>query len=574
MNLLISNFRRISRAELSPAAITLLGGPNGSGKTSVLQAIAAVTTGLPPMIELKKNESGMLVHTGQGRGEIKLESPTGSASVTYPDAKRATDGAPVEISAMAAGLKSFITMTVPERVQYINDLMHNEPRQEELETILGKTGIQAAVVARIWQTINAQGWDAAWKLSKESGSKLKGGWEEITGDRYGSQIAASWMPAEWETDLEAATETQLTAELAHERSWLEAAISDSAVNSAEIARLQKATEMLPKLQAEYDEIKKTLEALFKNESDLLHVLRDIPALGQQNNAVCPHCNNTVVISGNKLLKPGAKSAKDAAANAEKIKLAEESLASVKQEILRVNTELGHKKAAVDAANKAAQMLAGIRGTDKKPGATAAAPSAHGSIEDCRARVKRAENRLAAWARRANAASKHEAITKNQQIIDILAPDGLRLQRLKQALAAINKQLAAIAAATGWLPAEIEDDMSISYGEYQYILLSKSTQYRVQISLQAAFALLDQSVMLLVDGADILDSAGRNGLFKMLAGITAREYPRAGTAPSAATAGFQTAIVAMTIDKQEKMPAIEKLGGCAYWIENGTAKKIK
>jgi hypothetical protein len=98
-------------------------------------------------------------------------------------------------------------------------------------------------------------------------------------------------------------------------------------------------------------------------------------------------------------------------------------------------------------------------------------------------------------------------------------------------------------------------MSISYGDYQYILLSKSTQYRVRISLQAAFTMLDGSQILLIDGADILDSAGRNGLFKMLTGLQSM------------------AVVAMTIDKQEKIPAIEKLGGCAYWIENGTAVKI-
>jgi phage host-nuclease inhibitor protein Gam len=289
----------------------------------------------------------------------------------------------------------------------------------------------------------------------------------------------------------------------------------------------------------------------------------MPTANQQATIPCPHCNQPVVISGNKLLKPGTASAKDAVAQAEKIKAAEESLASVKQEILRVNTELGHKKAAVDAANKAAGMLAGLQAGTKKP-ATAAATTDHGSTEDCRARVARSENRLAAWSRRANAASKHDAIGKNQQIIDILAPDGLRLSHLKQSLAIINTKLASIAAITGWLPVEIEDDMSISYGDYQYVLLSKSTQYRVRISLQATFVLLDGSPMLLIDGADILDSAGRNGLFKMLAQLPA----------TAAAMGFQSSVVAMTIDKQEKIPAIEKLGGCAYWVENGSVIKVR
>lgn len=559
MKLSISNFRRISSASISPAGITLLAGPNGSGKTSILQAIAAVTTGaVIPMDELKKNESGFLIHTGTGRGEIQMDSLTGTATVVYPAAIRATDGAPLEITRMAAGLDSFIDLSAQERVQYINQLMHSEPGKQEVEDILAKIGIQPAIIARLWQTIDAQGWDAAHKQAKESGSKLKGGWEEITGDRYGSEKAATWLPVEWETDLEAATEATLTAELAHERQWLEAAISDNAVNAAEIARLQKATENLPKLTEEYNDIKTQLDALFNNENDLRHALRDIPAATQQATVPCPHCKQPVIISGNKLLKPGTVSANDAAEQAEKIKSTEESLAAVKQEIVRVNTELGHKKAAVDAANKAAGMLAGLQAGTKNPAATAA-PTAHGSVDDCRARVKRAENRLAAWAKRQNAASKHEAISKNQQIIDILAPSGLRQQRLKESLAIINTKLASIAAATGWLPVEIEDDMSISYGDYQYILLSKSTQYRVRVSLQAAFTMLDGSQILLIDGADILDSAGRNGLFKMLTGLQSMAI---------------MAIVAMTIDKQDKIPAIEKLGGCAYWIENGTATKAR
>jgi hypothetical protein len=31
---------------------------------------------------------------------------------------------------------------------------------------------------------------------------------------------------------------------------------------------------------------------------------------------------------------------------------------------------------------------------------------------------------------------------------------------------------------------------------------------------------------------------------------------------------------MTISKQDAIPAIDKIGGIAYWIENGTAQKIR
>jgi hypothetical protein len=553
MKISIKNFRRIQEAVIDTSKITLIAGRNGEGKTSTIQAIAAALAGnTVPVPGLKKQDSGVLVHTGFAAAEIIADNQIGTASVSYPGAKRATEGCPCEISAVAAGLTSFVDLSLADRSKFINELMHTEPSREELFDEIAKAipGTKEGAADRIWQTIIAQGWDAAWKHARETGSKHKGAWEEITGDRYGSQKAETWVPPEWQTDLQDATEQSLTEAINHERQWLEAAISDQAVNAAEIERLRKAADMAPTLKQEIDDLVKTSEALTINDSDLQAALNALPPVaGQQKTQPCPHCSQPLVVSGGQLFKPAAAADPNQAENNKRRKETEAARQSVAEAIKRASDEIAKKRAQLDAANNATEKI-------KRFSAKPAATKDHPAVEDCRTRVKSAEDRLAAWTKQRNAAARHVSITKNQIIINILAPEGLRMARLKYALTEINKQLAAITAATGWERVEIEDDLSVSFGDYQYTLHSQSRQYLIRISLQMAFTIIDQSQVVLIDGADILDSPRRNGLFKMLTGFPG------------------SAIVAMTISKATDIPPIEKLGGVAYWLENGTAQKVR
>jgi hypothetical protein len=313
-----------------------------------------------------------------------------------------------------------------------------------------------------------------------------------------------------------------------------------------------AAESVTGFQKSYDDTKTELDALFTNEHDLQKALRELPSSEQPRSVACPHCNGSLEVRGNEVFKAKTYTAEELSARTVAFKDAQDSLQRVKVEITRVNTRLGLDKAKLDAAKNAAKKLADIK---SKP-APAAGSETKPAVDDCRTRVTHAENRLSAWTRWKNASIKHIGIVKNQKIIDILAPDGLRLSRLKYALTEINKKLVEVATATGWTPVEIEDDLSISFGDYQYMLQSMSMQYRIRISLQIAFTIIDQSQLVLIDGADILDSTGRNGLFKMLTGFPGKS------------------IIAMTISKQDAIPAIDKIGGIAYWIENGTAQKIR
>jgi hypothetical protein len=86
------------------------------------------------------------------------------------------------------------------------------------------------------------------------------------------------------------------------------------------------------------------------------------------------------------------------------------------------------------------------------------------------------------------------------------------------------------------------------------LLSGSSRYRMAATLQVAMAIEDDSDAVLFDAADILDSAGRNGLIKL------------------AQAADLPVLVCMTM-RQEQVPDLAKIGGASYWLNDGEAVKI-
>ena len=107
---------------------------------------------------------------------------------------------------------------------------------------------------------------------------------------------------------------------------------------------------------------------------------------------------------------------------------------------------------------------------------------------------------------------------------------------------------------------IDDQMAIRYGGRHYTLLSGAERYRVDAVLKIVMAMAENATCAVFDGADVLDSEGRNGLFKLLNHI-AKETGIA-------------SIVGMTANKPETLPNLGKHGmGHTYWLENGMVKLI-
>ena len=160
------------------------------------------------------------------------------------------------------------------------------------------------------------------------------------------------------------------------------------------------------------------------------------------------------------------------------------------------------------------------------------------------------------AKKDEAAKHHLAIISNNQIIDVLAPDGIRRQVLASKLSNINERLQMMADVSGWAPVKISDSLTIDVGKLPYWLLSESEKFRVRVMLQVVVADLDHSSLLVIDAADILDKGGRNGLFALL-NMTG-----------------MYALVCMTMESPQEVPNLKAAGfGLSYWIGDAVAAQI-
>jgi hypothetical protein len=549
MKIKIDNFRGIEAAEISVAPVTLVAGRNGAGKTSVCQAVAAALAGeIIPIEDLTKAHAGRLVRGGAPVGTISATGDTWTADVVYPEATRSTTGNPPQVSAHAAGTVSIVDAPKKERAKILTEILRAEPDRHALAAAL--VGMPENLIERIWQTIQAQSWDAAYAHARETGTRTKGGWEAVTGERYGSQKAAAWVPAAWSPELTLATEAALVEVVTHEREWLEAAISESAVSTAEVARLKSDSAGAQDASARAESIKTQAATLEADKKAIRENMAKMPPATQTAFELCPNCRAPLSVINGKIFVAQTVDESVLAARREALDDCQKTIQMIDTKLTDLNREYSATRSALAIAQAAAKRLAEI-----------AARPAHAdtakNVDDCRARVAAAEARLSAWRSNAQAKKFVSEIAGNQTICAALEPGGLRLAALQTALADINAGMMSLCEAARWRPVQIGADMSIVYGGTPYMLASESEQFRCRVAVQLVIARADGSEVVIIDRADILDAAGRNGLLKAILHMR--------------SARPMAAIVGMTASAKTDVPDLSRVGGAAYWIDNGKAE---
>jgi energy-coupling factor transporter ATP-binding protein EcfA2 len=548
MKITVQNFRGISNAVIETAKITILAGRNGSGKSSIIQAAGAALSGqVIPFEGMKKNQALELVRRGSAESMVEIDSPLGSIRTTYPNAERKIQGAPNEISAHAAGIASILTENDKQRAETVARLLKTSPTVDDLAAALKTAGIPETYVEKIWSLVQSSGWDAAHKKAAEKGAQLKGGWENETGENYGSAKARDWFPPAWSADLNLATEPALAAELKMSQDALESTIAANAVQTVLADETKTLAASLPTLKAELADLDAAVGPLQKNESDLIAAKNRFVIPGQEKVVPCPHCRKGVVIEGDVLVLP--KQTVSPEKIAELRKAFDETIAAldrIRQEIRANRNQAGQVQAnitrAADAANKIISTVGRPAGDADK-------------IAQARAQVETARIRLESFQKKNRAASIYSQLEHNKKIVEILAADGIRLEKLRNAIQTFNARLMTLSITAAWRQVELNSDLSVAAGGIRYAMLSESERFRAFVILQIAFAELDGSSVVLIDRADVLDGPGRNGLIKL------------------AVARGREIVLGMTFSAPADVPNLDKIGAARYWIENGQAAKL-
>lgn len=546
MKATIKNFMGCAAAEVEASKIALILGLNGQGKTSTLLPIAAALRGGVPL-GLQKTKAGMLVKTGAGAASVVLEEDGAKVEVFWPKCERRSEGVSApEASDIAVGAVAFPAMADKDKVELLRDILKTDPVKQELCEALADAGLSEKVQEAVWHNIEAEGWDASLDRAKEKGRSLKSQWALIAGEAYGEKKAASWFPQGWENDLETTSTEALEADVSLARADLEDKIANQAIGADELARLQEKADGLADAEKKCDDAAGKVTEAQKALKEARAAREKLPKLPNYD-LVCPHCGKPVVYQFGKL-----EAVKQSLSAEEREKL-EQQILDADNAVSKAERELNAAKhdfiladSDLQAIKKAKEELEAKQGKTIQPA----------EVDEARNAVRKAETRLQSFNCYNEALRVHRNILENQNIINVLEPEGIRRRSLEKGLADFNGRLEYLCHVAGWACVKVDGDMSVSYNDRPFVLCSESEKFRAKVTLQAAIAEYDGSHALVVDAADILDNKGRAGLLKLLAGQSYCSF------------------VGMMAAKPSAAPDLKKLGiGRKYWVEAGNCEEV-
>lgn len=560
----VRGFRGCEKADIDIPGIALLAGLNGAGKSSICQAVAAAAcaqpipffnSARPDKPRFTKADGKALLRGGMEVGGARIEvdgAPV--AEVTWPSMTASGNGS-LQCSLIAAGLVNPMEMEEVERQRYFSQLLEAVPAEKDLRDsvveavpVLGEEDYADTLKDILTRVFGTDGWDVTHKHFKERGARRKGEWEGKAGESFGAKKATDWKPAGWTPDLDALTLEEIGSACTRAAEKVEKAVAGAAVEAATLESLAERSKHEGLCQSELEGAQ---AAVVLTETVLKTRQQELGDIVIPTATPCPHCGGLLDIAAGK----GSISVKQSQATVATIAVAKQAYEAA---------VVAMQKAA--EANTAAQNAYGVRKTayDSVRGATAALETEKGktgsqeAIAEARDFLRTVTSHKEMVEARDACATLAAQIQSNQKLIDILAPEGLRRQKLQKALTAFNKRvLGPLSAEAEYSTITIDDNLEVLYGGRRYFLLSASEQYRVRAVIQIAAAQYDKSALIIFDGADILDQEGRNGLFAMMSAANAHDY-----------------LVGMTVLKKTSVPDLYKLEiGRSYWVEEGIATEL-
>lgn len=540
MKLSVKNYRGIEAAAIEIDPVALVAGNNGAGKSSIAQAMTAALVRSPvPLMGLQKKDARDLLRDGQTRGKVELDG----VSVSWPGGTVTGNGP--HATATACGMVTAFDMKPADAARYLSETLGANPTEADLAEAL--PGATEATRAAIWKEIQASGWDGAHKRAKEAGSRLKGQWQQITGEAYGSKKAEDWAPAAFADGVpeRQAVEQELKdAEAEHIE-----AVQAQALSADQLARLDSDIDAGEQAEKDLPDAEKTLSDAEKALDQARKTLDELPQPGAvERIQACPCCGEDLVTdSRGAIMKPSpGPTEKENAKRQNAIAKAREEEVAARHRVSESSQKVQRLKGwiALGEDSRAKKSSGPEEGTTEE--------ELQGFVDA----IEHAEYKLM-MLNALDAANKNQRqILQNVDIVAALAPDGVRQTVTGRALEDFNQVLDDMAKLSGWRRLVIGDDLGIRYGDRDYRLLSASEQFRARTLLQIAIAGRDGSEALVIDAADILDKSGRNGLFKIL-----RQEPL-------------PALVCMTINSAADVPDLAKAGvGRSYWVEGATAEAL-
>ena len=509
----------------APKAASLIAGPNGHGKTSLVEAIRLALLGGTGRVDLKK-ELAALVTDGEKKASATVGTASGAYSFALPDGK----GTHIED---ATGLLPILLE--PHKFAQLKD---GERRRLVLTAggvRLGVEAVRAATAERNRDSdkveavlpLLRQGFDEAAKEASRRATEAKGAWRAITGETYGSSKADDWSAPVPAFDAEAlAMAEQAVVDI-------ESEMADSRVHLGQMQHQRGAAEAAQRQAAELREaagqFKRRSDKLARDEQELAEWKAKLAALEElcsgdfDEPLACPCCGGALKMEGGTLVEfvPATATADDhkaLAAARETVAMLTRAVANSQRDLKQSETAkaqldslTGSGESLDELDRRIAVLIEALQGLNQRLSLARDVVREHSE-------AKRATESAAT--KTATAAAHHADVQAWTAIAEDLQPNGIQAQMTSKALLPLQQLLAKFSDTLGWRSVELNNDMAISAGGRPYRLLSESEQWRVDLVLAMALATLSGIGLVVIDRFDVLDLPGRGAVLDLIDTATA------------------------------------------------------
>jgi len=238
---------------------------------------------------VQKQHVKRLVRNQCPTASVIISNNGNSSSVSWPSCETGGAGERPKSSSFAAGLTSIIDLDEKTLAKELGDIIGAMPSKDDLATYLKAKNVTINVDA-LWTKIQGLGWDGQHKHAKEIGTRLKGQWEQVTGERFGVSKIKTWRPKGWGPDLDKALVEDLEMNVDAMRRFLEEAIGQGAVDHGKVEADRKAAEKISDLAVKIKEEKNKLYGIDHAILDIQKTIKELPPAAMK----CPHCNKMVM----------------------------------------------------------------------------------------------------------------------------------------------------------------------------------------------------------------------------------------------------------------------------------------
>lgn len=514
----VKGYRGIDHALVRCDPICLVTSPNDAGKTSIAEAVAAALTGvaLADHLELNMKNASAVVHSGFTAGLCVVNGEGGESRVSWPECKLVTSGHDhPHASAFAVGQKSIAQgMNTKERAAALERYLKSLPTKEDLTAAM-QPGVLFAesAIDSLWEEIQTKGWDNTAGTYDQVRRDASREWSRITSETFGSDKSAVWKPAYLDVDV-AVDELEMRVKEAEEQ--VDRAIAKHALGEAELSALRELAEDLDNRTSHFEDIDKQLTAAREEAQTALKERQALPQAPVASAVLaCPCCGEKLSHRqiDNKIVLEKYDEPNDGELRKRRMAIAgaDGAVSRTTAVVHTLEAKLTTASAAVKAATDARDKLALTEGkSEGSPELLAAARVALDTHKTMLRLRKQYDDASAAYRRWKSADLK----------LKLTQPDGLRAVKLGQSIHAFNDHvLAPLCTVAGWPMTTINEDLTVNVGDWPYGLRSEGIKWRARIILQAAMAQLDGSSMLVIDNMPDIDTAARNGLFRLLQHLT-------------------------------------------------------